>query len=135
MGFNKYKKKKLADLLAKRRAATSATPAPQPIDPAPAVDGQRGVVAFETDDEDTCTGLVFKRQRVGEAVAPSASASGGTPTFMDHPPSASSHSNLLFTRVEERAPPRARRCLLPPSFPCCSNEYSTASRTRRWWRA
>jgi len=74
MGFNKDKKKKLDDLLAKRRAAaaemgmstpiapsTSTTPSPQPIDPAPAVDGQRGVVVVETDDEDTCTNLVFKR--------------------------------------------------------------------------
>jgi len=73
MGFKKDKKKKLADLLAKRRVAAaregtstpiapsiSATPAPQLIDPAPAIGGQRGVVAVETDDEDTCTGLVFK---------------------------------------------------------------------------
>jgi len=107
-GFNKDKKKKLADLLAKRRAAAvgegtstpiapsaSATPFPQPIGPTLVVDGQRGVLAVETDDEDTSTGLVFKRQRVGEVVVPSASASGGTPTFMDHPPSTSSPLQLV----------------------------------------
>jgi len=108
MGLNKDKRKKLADLLAKRRAAaaragtstpttpsTLATPAPQPIDPAPVVGGQRGVVAVETDDEDTCIDLVFKRQRVGEVVAPSTSVSGGTPAFIDHPPSASSPLQLF----------------------------------------
>ena len=47
-------------------------------------------MVVETNDEDTCTGLVFKRQRVGEAAVPSASTSGGTPAFRDHPPSASS---------------------------------------------
>jgi len=102
MGFNNDKKKKLADLLAKLKAAiagkgtstpiapsTSATPAPHPTEPA------RGVVVVESDYEETCTGLVFKRQRVGETVAPSTSASGGTPTFMDHPPSASSPLPLV----------------------------------------
>jgi len=108
MGFNKDKKKKLADLLAKRKAAaagagpsmpvapsTSTTPAPHPTEPAPAVDRQAGVVAVESDDEDTCTGLVFKRQRVGGVVTPSTSAFGGTPTFMDHPLSASSSLQVV----------------------------------------
>ena len=61
MGFNKDKKKKLVDLLAKRRAAvvgegtstpvtpsTSVTSAPQPINPAPTVDGHKGVVVIES---------------------------------------------------------------------------------------
>ena len=108
MGFNKVKKKKLADLLSKWRAAaagagpstpvapsTSATSAPHPTEPAPAIDRQAGVVAIESGDEDTCTSLVFKRQRVGEAVAPSASASGGTLAFIDHPLSASSPLHLV----------------------------------------
>ena len=41
----------------------------------------------------------------------------------------------LFTRVGERVPPKAKRCPPPPSFPCCSNDYSIASKTRRWWKA
>jgi len=105
MGFNKDKKKKLADLLAKRRAAaagvgtsprvspTSATSAP--IEPAPVDDRQKGVVAVDSDDEETCTGLVFKRQRVGEAMAPSPSPSGGIPAFRDNPPSTSSPCQLV----------------------------------------
>jgi len=103
IGFNKDKKKKLADLLAKRRAAaaganpstplthsSSAAPASHPTNPAPAAIELTGAVAVKSDDEDTCTSLVFKRPRVGETVAPSASASARTPTSMDHPPSASS---------------------------------------------
>jgi len=129
MGFNKNKKKKLADLLAKRRAATagvgtstpiappsSATSAPYPIEPAPAVDRQKGVVVVETEDEDTCIGLVFKRQRVGEVVVPSPSVSGGTLAFRDHPPPPP-RTTLLLTRVGERAHLKAKRRLPPSSSP------------------
>jgi len=102
-GFNKDKKKKPADLLAKRKAAatganlstpltpsSSAALASQPINLARAAVELRGAVAIESDDEDTCPGLVFKRPRVGMTMAPSASASAGTLTFMHHPPCASS---------------------------------------------
>ena len=47
-------------------------------------------MAVESDDEDTCTGLVFKRPRVGASAVPSTSVSAGAPTFIDHPLSASS---------------------------------------------
>jgi len=103
MGFNKDEPFKLADLLAKRRAtvvaaspstpltpSSSVAPSSQPTNPAPAVVELRGVVAVESDDEHTCTSLVFKRPRGSETMVPSASASAGTQTFMDHPPSASS---------------------------------------------
>jgi len=144
MGFNKDKKKKLADLLAKRRAAavgegmstpiapsTSATPAPHPTEPGPVVDRPEGVVAIEKDNEETCTDLVYKRQRVGEAVAPSTFASGGTRPSWTTPLAPPPRFKLLFTRVGERVPLKAKKCLLPPSFPCCSNDYSTASKTRK----
>jgi len=103
MGFNKDKKKKLVDLLAKRRALavgvgtstprtppTSATFAPHTIELAPDDDRQKVVVVVDSEDEDTCIGLVFKRQRVGKVVVPSHYASGGlTPAVRDNPPSAS----------------------------------------------
>jgi len=108
MGFSNDKKKKLADLLAKRKAiavregtsmpiapSTSTAPAPHPIEPASAADRPGGVVVVDTDDEEMCTGLVYKRSRVGEVVAPSALASGGSPAFMDHPPIASSPLPLV----------------------------------------
>jgi len=122
MCLSEDKKKKLADLLAKQRAAatgtslsitlapsTSATPASHPPNPAPTTGELRGVLAVESDDEDTCTGLVFKRPRVGAYAVPSASVSAGTPTFIDHPLSASSPFQLLPWRVGERVPLEVRR--------------------------
>jgi len=67
------------------------------------------VVVVETDDEDTCTDLVFKRQTVGEVVAPSASAFGGTPTFMDHPPSASSLLQLAAHKGGGESTPEGQK--------------------------
>ena len=73
MRLNEEKKRKLADLLAKQRAAvagtylsiplapsTSTVSTPLPLDPALIAGGLRGVLAVESDDEDTCTGLVCK---------------------------------------------------------------------------
>jgi len=128
MGFNKDKKKKLAELLAKRRAApagvgtstpitppTSATSAPITTEPAP-IDRQKGVVVMTVDseDEDTCTGLVFKRLRVGEAAAPSHFASGGLiPVFRDNPPSASSPRDLIVHENGGEIAPED--CPMPPA--------------------
>ena len=48
------------------------------------------VLAVESDDEDTYTGLVRKRLRAGVSIVPLASGFVGAPAFADHPPSASS---------------------------------------------
>jgi len=130
MGFNKDKKKKLADLLAKRRAAaagvgtsTPGDPAPlttfvpHPNEPTPVDDRQKGVVAVDLDDEETCTGLVFKRQRVGEAIASFPSASGGTPTFRDNPPSASSPCQLVVHEGAGESVPEAQQVPFAPELP------------------
>jgi len=50
---------------------------------APAASELRGVLAFESDDEDTCIGLVHKRSRVGASMVPSTSTSAGAPNFVD----------------------------------------------------
>jgi len=95
-------------LLAKRRAAASVgtsthatlpsptTSAPNSSTPAH-VNKRKGVVVeTSSEDEDTGSGLVFKRHRVSEVVAPSHSASSGlTPTFRDNPPSASCPRDLI----------------------------------------
>jgi len=96
MRLGKDKKRKLADLLAKQRAAPTGTSLSIPLAPstsaapAPTAGELMGLLAVESDDEDTCTGLVFKRRRVGASAVPSASVSAVAPTFIDHPPSASS---------------------------------------------
>jgi len=78
MGFNKEKKKKMVGLLSTRRAVAAGV------------------------GTSTCTGLVYKRQRVGEAVAPSGMVGSLQPlgiTSRAPPPRAT----LLFMRVGEGA--------------------------------
>jgi len=105
------RRNKLAALVARRRATLAdagtstpaglppvATSAPISHEPAPIDHGQQGVVeATASEDEDTCTGLVFKRKRAGDDVAPSHSASDGhAPSFRENPPSASSPRDLIM---------------------------------------
>jgi len=96
---------------------TSTTHAPHPTEPAPVVDRQKGVVAVNSDDEDTYTGLVFKRHRVGEVVVPSPSAYGGTPTFRDNPPSASSPCQLVVHESARESAPEAQHVPSAPKLP------------------
>jgi len=130
MGFSNDKKKKLIDLLAKRKAtaigkdtsmpiapSTSVVPTPHPTEPASVVDKLEGVVAVDTDDEETCIGLVFKRSKVGEVVAPSTFASGGTPAFMDHPPSASSPLPLVVHEGGGESAPEGQEMPSSSQFP------------------
>ena len=146
MSFNKDKKKKLANLLAKRRTAaagvgtstprtppTSATSALNTNVPAPVDDRQKGVVVV---DSDTCTGLVYKKQRVGEAVVPSPSASGGLTQVSEITPRAPPlRATLLFTKVGRRVPLKVSKYLPLPSSLCCFSKSSSASKTRKCWRA
>ena len=62
---------------------------------------QKGVVeATASEDEDTCSGLVFKRKRTIDVVTPANSASDErAPSFMENPPSASSPRDIV---VHER---------------------------------
>jgi len=54
------------------------------------------VVATGIEDKDTDSGLVFKRQRVGNVEAPSHKATGGhAPSFRDNPPNTSSPRDLI----------------------------------------
>ena len=101
MVLNAEKRNKLAELVAHCKAALAdagtSTPADTPptassgLSPSapPLVDlRQKGVaeVATASEDEGTCTGLVFKRKRGADIVAPSNSASDGhTPCFRENP--------------------------------------------------
>jgi len=144
MTFNEDKKKKLVALLAKRRvvaagAGTSNPPPPAPPAPhssIPAPDGDRlkgVVVAAGTEDEDTSSGLDFKRQRVGDVEAPAHSTfDGHTPSFKDNPLSTSSPRDLIVHEGGGRALLNITRHLpLPRSLPS-SNEPLDASKTKRW---
>ena len=110
MTLNTERKKKLADLLAKRRAAaagvgtstptnppSSATSSPNTSEPAPIDNREKGVVVIAgSEDEDTCTSLVFKKPRVGDVEVATHSASDGHAlSFHENPPSASSPPDLV----------------------------------------
>jgi len=104
------KRRKLGELVACRKAAPAdggtstpagppptATSAPISPEPAPIDHRQKGVVeAAASEDEDTCTCLVFKRKREADVVAPSHSASDGhAPYFRENPPSSSFPRDLM----------------------------------------
>jgi len=72
------------------------------------------VVAIDSEDKDTCTGLVFKRLRAGEATVPSHSAFGGiTPLFRDNPLNASSSLDLIVHEGGGETAPEY--CPMPPA--------------------
>jgi len=145
MVLNEKKKKKLGELVAKHKAAadvgtstptnppphaTSAPNSPEPI----LVDNRQKGVVVETGskDEDTCAGLVFKRQRVDDVVAPSHSTSDShAPSFRDNPPSASSPRDLIIHEGGGRTLLKVAKCLLPPIFHPSSNKLLGVSRIRR----
>ena len=78
-------------------APTTVVSAPNPSASAPADLRQKGVVeAIASKDEDTCSGLVFKRKMGVDVVVPALSASdGGAPSFQENPPSASSPRDMV----------------------------------------
>jgi len=125
MTLNKEKKFFLAKLLAKRRAVAAgvgtSNPPPAatsaPNSPKPSSDGNKlkgVVVATGTEDKDTSSGLVFKRQRVGDVEAPSHSTSDGHASFFrDNPPSASSPRDLIVHQGRGKSAPEGRQT--PPA--------------------
>ena len=81
------------------------------------------MVVVDSDNEETCTGLVFKRQRVGEAVEPSPSASGGTPTFRDNALSASSLFQLLVHEGGGESAPEGQQVPSAPELPMLLQQF------------
>jgi len=144
MTLNKEKKKKLADLLAKRRAAAagvgtstpppSATSTPNSSEPASGVNKLKGVVvATGTEDKDTSSGLVFKRQKVGDVEVPSHSATyGRAPSFRDNLSSAFSPHDLIVHEGGGRALLKIVRHLPLSSSPPSSNKPLDVFKTKRW---
>jgi len=97
MVLNEEKRRMLAEAASKRKAGAGpsdvdvATPAnapgtaitaPSPYAPTPMDLRQKGVVeATASEDEDTCSSLVFKRKRVVDVAVPAQSASDGRASF------------------------------------------------------
>jgi len=108
MVFNEEKRNKLAELIVCRQVALTGAGGSAPTSPLPIVapsqdslgpalgDKRKGVVrAIESEDENTDTGLVFKRPRVGVTTTSLSATDGHAHSFRDNPPSASSPRGLL----------------------------------------
>jgi len=97
----------VADALAPVYDPPAATFVPSPSAPAPVGQRKKGVVeATASKDKDTCTGLVYKRQRVANAVVPAHSASDDcAPSFRENPPSASSPWDIVMHEGEGKSAP------------------------------
>ncbi|KAK7382312.1 hypothetical protein VNO80_01163 [Phaseolus coccineus] len=83
------KKKRLADVLNRRNASGSApagpsSPAGAALEPI-AEKSKRAAPVEVSNDEDTCSGLVFKRKRVGTAAEVSSATEGHPSSFREHP--------------------------------------------------
>jgi len=86
--------------LATQFKAAPATSTSGPSAPAPVDQRQKGVAevieAAATEDEDTCSGLVFKRKRKFDVAVHAPSGSNGrAPSYREHPPSASFPRDLV----------------------------------------
>jgi len=148
MVLDTEKKRKLGELVARRKDAladaSTSTPAgtPPPAtstpispEPTPIDQRQKGVEeATASEYENTCIGLVFKRKRTADVVAPSLSASDGhAPSFRENPPSASSPRDLMVLEGGGRLPlgvitTHPLLLICQPS----SSRPSSASKTGRW---
>ena len=148
MGFNKDKKKKLADLLAKRRMAaagvgTSTPIAPQPQLPLLPTQSSQSLLLIRK------RGWWSSRQTMKTHAPVLSSKDKGWVRPWPHlllflagpqlsgttPRAPLPRANLSLTKVGERVLLGVKRCLLLPSFPRCFSESSIASKTRRCWRA
>jgi len=148
MVLNEEKRRKLAELTSKRKAALAkvgtstpvgtppvATAAPISPEPAPTDQRQKVVVeAIASEYKDTCTSFVFKRKRAANVVAPSHSASDGhAPSFKENPLSASSPRDLIVLEGGGRTLLEViLECLpllsCPPSF----RRFSKPSKAGKW---
>jgi len=130
MVLNEEKRRMLTEVASKRKAgagpsdADASTPidgpptttsTPSPSAPAPVDLRQNGIVeATASEDEDTCSGLVFKRKKGADVAVPGHSASDDrAPSFRENLPSTYSPRDMVVhegggesaTRGDSDAPP------------------------------
>jgi len=120
-----------ADASAPADAPPTTTSAPNPSAPTPLDHRLKGTVeATASKDEDTCSGLVFKRKRSADVTAPTDSASDDrTPSWRENPPSNSSLRDIVIHEGGGRAPLEVitPRLMLRICLPSSNN--------RKGWRA
>jgi len=148
MGFNKDKKKKLADLLAKRRAAATGVGTSTPIAPPNSATstphqsnqpllliGKKGWWSSKQMTKTRAPTLSSKGKGWARSWRPLLLYQVGPQLSRTTPRAPPPYATLLFTKVGERVPLKAKRCLPPLRSSRCFSESSTTSKTRRCWRA
>jgi len=132
MVLNAEKRRQLAAVAAQLKAA------PGPFAPTPIDQRLKGVVevteAAASEDEDTCSGLIFKRKRKADVVVPAPLGSDGrAPSYKERPPSASSPRDIVVYegrgRVLQGAIVVSPLLICRPSFSGCWSP----SRPKRDW--
>jgi len=137
MVLNTEKRRMLAEAASKLKACagpSKALPTPTPAS-APADLRWKGVVeAAASEDEDTCTGLVFKRKRGVEVAVSTHSVSDGcVPSFRENPSSASSFRDLVVHEGGGRMSLGAiLECLPLLNCPLSSKRFSRPSKAGKW---
>jgi len=117
MVLNAEKRRHLAEMALRRKATpdpsdasasasadalTAAISAPSPSAPALLDHRKKGVVeATASEDEDTCSGLVFKMKRTTDpAVSVHSTSDSSAPSFRENPPSVSSPRDIVVHECE-----------------------------------
>jgi len=140
MALVEEKRRKLGELVARRRAALANAGTSAPVgppsaaaEPAPIDNRQKGdLEATTSEEEGSCMGLIFKRKRAGNFAVPSHSASDGhAPSFRDNPPSASSPPDLIMHEGGGRVLLKVTKCPLRSNSQPSSNKPSKAFRIKR----
>jgi len=146
MVLNAEKRRQLAAVALQLKAApdpsTTNTPAPATSAPGPSAptlvdQRQNGVAeAVASKDEDTYSGLIFKRKRKVDVAVPANSTSNyRAPSYREHPPSSSCPRDLVVQEGRGRVPLGAIVARLLLTYPPSSNGSCSPSKIRRGWRA
>jgi len=116
MVLNVEKRRQLAVVAGQMKAAPGPS-APGPSAPAPTDQRLKGVAevaeVVPSEDEDTCSGLVYKRKRKVDVVVPALSGlDGQTPSYREHPPSASSPCDIVVQEGRGESASGGKRVIL-----------------------
>ena len=145
MVLNAEKRRQLAEVALQRKvapgpsdanASTPVASALGPSAPAPVDHRQKGVAeAIASEDEDTCSGLVFKRKRKVDVALPTNSASDDrAPSFRENPPSASSPRDIVGQESGGESASGVIMARLLLTCPPSSNGPLNPSKIGRGWR-
>jgi len=139
MVLNIEKRRQLAVVEAQLKTASGPSVS-GPSAPAPVDQRLKGVAEVTevaaSKDEDTCSGLIFKRKRKADVVvlAPLGSEGQATP-YREHPPNASSPCDIVVQEGRGRVPREVTSGTPTPMYHPSSKKHCTPSKLKQGWKA